>query len=107
MSDRRRHGLILLLVAGLIAASAVVLTQFKTVLGLDLKGGVELVYRAEGTQQAAVNSTTLNQAVSIMDARVNQLGVAEPQIQTYGGNQISVALPDVTDTARAIQEVGT
>ncbi len=107
MSDRRRHGFILLLVAGLIAASAVVLTQFKTVLGLDLKGGVELVYRAEGTQQAAVNPTTLNQAVSIMDARVNQLGVAEPEIQTYGGNQISVALPDVTDTARAIQEVGT
>jgi SecD/SecF fusion protein len=107
MSDRRRHGFILLLVAGLIAASAVVLTQFKTVLGLDLRGGVELVYRAEGTKQAAVNPTTLNQAVSIMDARVNQLGVAEPEIQTYGGNQISVALPHVTDTARAIQEVGT
>jgi SecD/SecF fusion protein len=107
MSDRRRHGFILLLVAGLIAASVVVLTQFKTVLGLDLKGGVELVYQAQRTPQSNVNQDALSRAVDIMRARVDQLGVAEPEIQTSGGNQISVALPDVTDTARAIKEVGT
>jgi SecD/SecF fusion protein len=108
MSDRRRHGFVLLLVAGLIAASAVILTQMKTVLGLDLKGGVELVYQAQPTPQTPhVTQSALSRAVDIMNARVNQLGVAEPQIQTNGGNQISVALPDVTDTARAIQEVGT
>jgi SecD/SecF fusion protein len=108
MSDRRRHGFILLLVAGLIAASAVILTQFKTVLGLDLKGGIELVYQGQPTPQTPhVTQAALQRAVDIMNARVNQLGVAEPQIQTSGGNQIDVALPDVHDTARAIQEVGT
>src|SRR5207248_11192434 len=108
MTDRRRHGFILLLVAGLIAASVVILTQFKTVLGLDLKGGVELVYEGQPTPQTPhVTQGALNRAVDIMRARVDQLGVAEPQIQTNGGNQISVALPDVKDTARAIQEVGT
>jgi SecD/SecF fusion protein len=107
MSDRRRHGFILLLVAGLIAASAVILTQYKTVLGLDLKGGVELVYQAQPTPQSGVNQEALNRAVDIMRQRVDQLGVAEPEIQTSGGNQISVALPNVKDTHRAEQEVGT
>ncbi len=107
MSDRRRHGFILLLVAGLIAASAVILTQYKTVLGLDLKGGVELVYQAQRTPQSNVNQNALNRAVDIMRQRVDQLGVAEPEIQTSGGNQISVALPNVKDTHRAEQEVGT
>ncbi len=107
MTDRQRHGFVLLLVAGLIAASAVILTQFKTVLGLDLKGGVELVYQAQRTPQSPVNQTSLNRAVDIMRQRVDQLGVSEPEIQTSGGNQISVGLPDVRDTARAEQEVGT
>ena len=33
-----------------------------------------------------------------MRERVDQLGVAEPEIQTTGGNQITVGLPDVQDT---------
>jgi SecD/SecF fusion protein len=108
MTDRQRHGFILLLVAGLIAASVVVLLSMKTVLGLDLKGGVELVYQGEPTPQTpTVTQDALNRAVDIMRQRVDQLGVAEPEIQTSGGNQITVGLPDVSDTARAIQEVGT
>ena len=42
-----------------------------------------------------------------MRNRVDQLGVAEPEIQTSGGNQITVGLPNVSDTARAEAEVGT
>ena len=53
MTDRQRHGLILLLVAGLIAASFALIATKKTRLGLDLKGGVELVYQAEPTPRVA------------------------------------------------------
>ena len=42
-----------------------------------------------------------------MRERVDQLGVSEPEIQTSGGNQITVGLPDVQDTTRAEAEVGT
>ena len=38
MTDRQRHGFILLLVAGLITASAVLIAVKPTRLGLDLKG---------------------------------------------------------------------
>jgi SecD/SecF fusion protein len=106
MTDRRRNGLILLLVVGLLAASLLVIATQPTKEGLDLKGGVQLVYQAQPTPQSPVNQQSLSRAVDIMRSRVDQLGVSQPEIQTYGGNQISVGLPDVTDINRAEQEVG-
>ena len=107
MSDRQRNGFILLLVLGLLIASAVAITTQKTVLGLDLKGGVELVYQGKPTAQTpVVTQDALQRAVDIMRQRVDQLGVSEPQIQTAGGD-ISVGLPDVKDVARAEKIVGT
>src|SRR3984885_3821938 len=107
MSDRQRHGFVLLIVAGLIAASLFVAFTQKTRLGLDLKGGVQLVYQGEPTAQSAVTQDALNRAVDIMRQRVDQLGVSEPEISTEGTQQISVGLPNVSNTARAEQEVGT
>src|ERR1700761_7494173 len=95
MSDRQRHGFVLLLVGGLIAASI-----------FDLKGGIELVYQGQRTPQSPVNSASLNRAVDIMRSRVDQLGVSEPEIQTTGNSLITVGLPDVHDVTRAENEVG-
>ncbi len=107
MTDRQRNWFILVIVAGLIAASAFVIATQKTVLGLDLKGGVELVYQGEPTPQTpVVTPAALSQAVNIMRTRVDQLGVSEPQIQTTGNNQITAALPNVTDVGRAEKLVG-
>ncbi|MGH2931068.1 MAG: hypothetical protein ACRDL8_22885, partial [Solirubrobacteraceae bacterium] len=107
MSDRQRHGLVLLLVVGLIVASFVAITTQRTILGLDLRGGVELVYQARPTPRTpVVTQNALNSAVNIMRQRVDQLGVSEPEISTYGGNQITVGLPDVHDVAQAEAEVG-
>src|SRR5581483_11339555 len=108
MTDRQRHGFILLLVVGLIAGSVAVLLTMKTRLGLDLKGGVELVYQGEPTAQTpVVTQDALQRAVDIMRERVDALGVTEPEIQTSGGNQITVGLPDVHDISRAEKQVGT
>src|SRR5947199_7196954 len=107
MSDRQRNGFILLLVVGLLAASVAAIATQKTVLGLDLKGGVELVYQGKPTAQTpVVTQDALQRAVDIMRQRVDQHGVSEPQIQTAGQN-ISVGLPDVKDIARAEKIVGT
>ena len=56
MSDRQRHGFVLLLVVGLLAASVFAIATQKTILGLDLKGGVELVYQGEPTPADARRS---------------------------------------------------
>src|SRR6185437_10903086 len=107
MSDRQRHGFVLLLVVGLIAASIAVLVTQRTVLGLDLKGGIELVYQGQPSPQTpVVTQEALNRAVDIMRSRVDQLGVSEPSIQTTGNNLITVGLPDVHDVRRAVREVG-
>ncbi|HTZ86882.1 MAG TPA: protein translocase subunit SecD [Solirubrobacteraceae bacterium] len=106
MTDRRRNFLVLLLVAGLIAASFAVIAAKKTRLGLDLKGGVELVYQAKPTAQAKVDAESLNRAIDIMRSRVDKLGVAQPEIQRSGADEIDVALPEVHEAARAEQEVG-
>ena len=106
MTDRRRNALILLIVAGLIAASAAVIATKKTRLGLDLKGGVELVYQGKPTAQSKVDSESLERAINIMRKRVDQLGVAQPEIQRSGATEIDVALPNVGNAARAEQEVG-
>jgi SecD/SecF fusion protein len=106
MTDRRRNTLILLIVAGLVAASVAVIAVKKTRLGLDLKGGVELVYQAKPTAQSKVDSESLNRAIDIMRKRVDQLGVSQPEIQRSGSDEIDVALPEVKDAHRAEQEVG-
>ena len=99
MSDRRRNALILLIVAGLIIVSllfAVVgvpgaVKAKKTRLGLDLKGGVELVYEAKPTARSKVDTESLERAIDIMRKRVDQLGVAQPEIQRSGAAEILVA----------------
>jgi SecD/SecF fusion protein len=106
MTDRRRNLFVLLVVAGLIAASVATIATKKTRLGLDLKGGVELVYQGKPTAQAKVDAESLNRAIDIMRKRVDQLGVAQPEIQRSGKDEIVVALPSVSNAARAEQEVG-
>src|SRR5579875_1996906 len=106
MTDRRRNALILLVVFGLLAVSAVLIGTKKTRLGLELKGGVQLTYQAKPTTESKVSPESLERAINIMRKRVDQLGVAQPEIQSAGGNQISVALPEVTNYTRAQEEVG-
>jgi SecD/SecF fusion protein len=106
MADRRRNALVLLIVAGLLIASALAITAEKTRLGLDLKGGVQLVYEGKPTAQAKVDDESLSRAIDIMRKRVDKLGVAQPEIQRSGGSEISVSLPDVSNAARAEKEVG-
>jgi SecD/SecF fusion protein len=107
VTDRRRNLFVLLLVAGLLAASIAVIATKETKLGLDLRGGVELIYEASPTpQQPVVDQQALDRAIDVMRERVDALGVSEPEIQRSGENQISVGLPDVTNADEAQQQVG-
>ena len=107
MGDRRRNLLILFAVGLLLAGSVVVLLSKKTRLGLDLKGGVELVYQGRPTpQQPKVDSQAVDRAIDIMRKRVDALGVSEPEIQRTGADQIAVGLPGTKNAQRAIKSVG-
>jgi len=108
VTDRRRNALILLAVGLLLVGAGLVVGTKKTVLGLDLKGGVELVYQGRpSAAQRTVTPDAISRAVEIMRERVDQLGVNEPEIQTSGRDQITVGLPGVKNVARAQKQVGT
>src|SRR5215213_1583587 len=108
MTERRRNALILLIVLGLIAGSLAMIASKGTKLGLDLQGGVSLVYQGKPTkQQPTITQESLDRAVDIIRDRVDALGVAEPQIARSGRDQIVVDLPAVKDAQRAADQVGT
>src|SRR4051812_28760643 len=108
MGSRRRNLFILLFVAGLIAASLAVIATKKTVLGLDLRGGTELIYQGRPTpQEPQVTGEDIDRSIEIIRERTDKLGVAEPEISRIGQDSVRVGLPDVSNANRAIQQVGT
>src|SRR5215211_3152031 len=106
MSERRRHLLVLLVVLGLIAGSAAVLATQSTKLGLDLQGGVRLIYQGKPTKETKVTAESLQRALDIMRDRVDAFGVSEPELARTGKDQIEVNLPGVEDAERAADQVG-
>jgi SecD/SecF fusion protein len=107
MSERRRSLFVLLLVLGLIAASVFAVSSKSTKLGLDLQGGVQLVYQGQPTaQQPTVTQEALQNSLDIMRQRVDAFGVSEPELLLSGQNQIEVNLPGVDNAERAAQQVG-
>jgi SecD/SecF fusion protein len=107
MSERRRSLLVLLVVLGLIAGSVYAVSTKDTKLGLDLQGGVQLIYEGEPTaQQPTVTQEALQRSLDIMRDRVDAFGVAEPELLLSGENQIEVNLPGVEDAERAAAQVG-
>jgi SecD/SecF fusion protein len=107
MTDRRRNLIILAAVAALLVGALAVIFTKPTRQGLDLKGGVSLVYQAKPTLQSKVTSDSIQRTMDIMRERVDTLGVAEPEIQRSGSDQIDVSLPDVKNADQAQQQVGT
>ncbi len=74
-------------------------------LGLDLQGGVNLVYQADlsNVQNKAEAMSGLR---DVIERRVNTFGVSEPVVAVQGDNQLVVELPGVKDVASAIQMIG-
>lgn len=107
MTERRRNLFILLFVAALALASLAVVATQKARLGLDLRGGVELVYKATpAIGNGVVNPDDLNRAVEVMRKRVDPTGTLEPEIQTSNNTQIDIALPGFQDPQKAQNLVG-
>lgn len=76
-------------------------------LGLDLKGGVYLEYQAEfGNESASDNEGRLEETKRIIENRVNEWGVGEPDIYSMNPDRIVVQLPGFADIEGAKSLVG-
>jgi len=79
-------------------------------LGLDLKGGtsVTLIPRVPNGERGTVNTALVDQAVRIIENRVNGLGVAEATVTRQGtgsSSTINISVPGATDNS-ILQLVG-
>lgn len=100
-----RRGLIASLI-GIIAIAAIALGATlvagrSPLLGLDLRGGVEVVLQPQGK----VTPKILTQAVDIIDRRVDGLGVANSSVARQG-NDVVIELPGIKNSQSALQTVG-
>ncbi|MDQ0797484.1 protein translocase subunit SecD [Streptomyces sp. B1I3] len=78
-------------------------------LGIDLAGGTSITLKAKSQpgKPDAINETNMNTAVSIIERRVNGLGVSEAEVQTQGKSNIIVNIPKGTNSKQARDQVGT
>jgi SecD/SecF fusion protein len=76
-------------------------------LGLDLQGGMYLLLEVDTSKLGRAEArNAVDQAIRIIDNRVDQFGVAEPSIQRQGENRIMVQLPGLLDQERAKSLIG-
>src|SRR3954453_2284332 len=107
MGSRRRNLFIIALVLALLVLSGVVIATKSTVLGLDLKGGTQLVYEARPTNDVpTVTGADIDRSINIIRTRIDKFGVSEPEISRLGEKGIQVGLPNVQNAQQAIQLVG-
>ncbi|MFA9557181.1 protein translocase subunit SecD [Evansella sp. AB-rgal1] len=74
-------------------------------LGLDLQGGFEVLYEVKPlAEDQEVTRDLLSDTVASINARINVLGVSEPNVRIEGDDRIRVQLAGVSDqqTAREI-----
>ena len=106
MRRAQRRNLLASILAVLIISlgsfSAVVTAKWTPRLGLDLAGGLSVVYQAEHH----VSASDLAETADILNNRVNGLGVSGAQVETTGNNEITVAIPGLKDPAEVLKAIG-
>ena len=78
--------------------------------GLDIQGGVSFTLQIDDTNLNSDELTRkgqLDDVLTVMNNRINGLGVTEPTIRIMGGNAIEVQMPGVSlkDNPEAIEEL--
>ncbi len=75
-------------------------------LGLDLRGGADVVLEAQESPDDPITEEKMERAVATIRERIDSLGVTEPVITRQGSKRIRVGLPEIQDTQRALEVIG-
>ena len=76
--------------------------SLQPVLGLDLRGGLQVLMQADVTSGTVVNPADLQTAVTILENRANALGVSEVSLQVAGSNRIVGQFPGLKDPEQVL-----
>jgi SecD/SecF fusion protein len=78
----------------------------KPTLGLDLRGGLEVILKAVPKRGQTINQTQMQTAQQIMVNRVDKIGVASPNVALQGKDQIVIQLAGIHNPAKAAAIIG-
>jgi preprotein translocase subunit SecD len=79
--------------------------QPKTVLGLDLRGGLQVILEADVTDGVTVTRQDLEDAKQILENRANALGVSEVTFQVAGDKSIVGEFPGISDPQEVVNTI--
>ncbi len=109
MNNNPLIGVLALFLAVVVAAGVYLGLGNRPALGLDLQGGISAIYTAELPEDEEVPEDfedVLDEAIEVIRARVDSLGVAEPDI-SRSGTDVLVQLPGIADADRLQELIGT
>ena len=75
--------------------------------GLDLKGGFEILYKAESVDGSKMNKEKITATYKTLSKRIDSLGVSEPEIIVEGNDRIRVKLAGVKNPEEARTQLST
>lgn len=75
-------------------------------LGLDIEGGVVVVFEAKTDQSGTDLKKTMDQTKGVIERRINELGLTEPIVTVQGDKRIRVELPGVSNAEQAVAMIG-
>ncbi len=102
-----RQRVFILLIIVLVITAIVTLINLPLQLGLDLRGGSQLTIQLQTTPEVPEITTDKLEGVrTVIDNRVNGLGVSEAVVQSVGNDRILVQLPGVNDPQEAERVLG-
>ncbi|MET9761901.1 protein translocase subunit SecD [Streptomyces sp. NPDC006372] len=98
-------------IRALLALAAVALALYVALtvpvhLGLDLRGGTQIVLETRPTDPADAGAEATDRTLEVLRGRVDALGVAEPTLARSGSDRIVVELPGVQEPAEAADVLG-
>ncbi|WP_442480578.1 protein translocase subunit SecD [Streptomyces africanus] len=95
-----------LLALAVIALSLYIAVTVPVRLGLDLRGGTQLVLETRSTPTTDAGREATDRTLEVLRGRIDGLGVAEPTLVRSGENRIIVELPGVQDPKKAAEVLG-
>ncbi|MCQ0025229.1 protein translocase subunit SecD [Streptomyces somaliensis DSM 40738] len=95
-----------LLALAVVALSVYIALTVPARLGLDLRGGTQIVLETRDSPTTAADADATDRTVEVLRRRIDALGVAEPVLTRSGDRRIIVELPGVQDPREAADVLG-
>lgn len=74
--------------------------------GLDINGGVYVLLKADTKAKGQEKAHLMDQTKSVLENRVNAMGISEAQVSVEGSDKIRVEMPGVKNADQAIKQIG-